>query len=78
MNKQSHLFLPEKSAHELATPKETAEALRVKEQTLATWRCTGRVKIPYLKIGRSVRYPIGACREALRSMTVEGDDNHAG
>lgn len=25
-------------------------------QTLVTWRCTGRVKIPYVKIGGNVRY----------------------
>lgn len=30
--------------------------LRTPKQTLVTWRCTGRVKIPYVKIGGSVRY----------------------
>lgn len=25
-------------------------------KTLITWRCTGRVKLPYVKIGGNVRY----------------------
>lgn len=25
-------------------------------KTLITWRCTGRVKLPYVKLGSNVRY----------------------
>lgn len=35
---------------------ETGEACKVSPATLATWRCTGRVPLPYIKVGRLVRY----------------------
>lgn len=35
---------------------QTALALGVKASTLAVWRSCGRYNIPYLKIGRKVRY----------------------
>ena len=44
------------SIGQLMKPAEVAALLRVPETTLAIWRCTGRVKLAYLKIGRAVRY----------------------
>lgn len=41
---------------ELLTPREAAALLRTTTDTLAVWRSTGRHAIPFLKIGRSVRY----------------------
>ncbi len=38
------------------TTKEAAAFLGISEWTLHTWRSTRRVEIPYLKIGRVVRY----------------------
>ena len=40
----------------LLTPEQTAEKLTVQTDTLAVWRCTGRYKLPFLKVGRNVRY----------------------
>jgi Helix-turn-helix domain len=40
----------------LLTPQETAEKLRVKTGSLAVWRCTKRYDLPYLRIGRAIRY----------------------
>lgn len=40
----------------LLTAEETAEILGVKPQTLAVWRCAKRYKLPYVKLGRSIRY----------------------
>ena len=40
----------------LLTAEETAEILGVKPQTLAVWRCAKRYRLPYLKLGRSIRY----------------------
>ena len=40
----------------LLTPEEVAEILGVEIHTLAVWRCEGRYNLPYLKIGRLVRY----------------------
>ena len=42
---------------ELASPVEVAQFLGVTPDTLANWRCTKRVRLPYLKIGGGlVRY----------------------
>lgn len=41
---------------ELLTRREAADYLGVSEQTLAIWKCTGRYKLPYVKIGRLVKY----------------------
>ncbi len=40
----------------LLSTEEAAEYIGVQPQTLALWRSTGRYKIPYLKIGRLVKY----------------------
>lgn len=40
----------------LLTPAQVAELLQIPEATLAAWRTTGRVKLPFLKLGRAVRY----------------------
>ena len=40
----------------LLTRREAASYLRVAEQTLAVWKCTGRRSLPFVKIGRLVRY----------------------
>lgn len=43
-------------ASENLTPKQTAEILNVPQTTLAVWRCTNRVVLPYFKLGSHVRY----------------------
>lgn len=40
----------------LLTRREAASYLGVAEQTLAVWKCTGRRSLPFVKIGRLVRY----------------------
>lgn len=40
----------------LLTSEEAADYICVATDTLAVWRCTGRYDIPYIKIGRKVRY----------------------
>lgn len=40
----------------LLTPEQTAVKLNIAEGTLSVWRCTGRYNLPYIKIGRAVRY----------------------
>ena len=49
----------ELSAHtypKLLNPPEAAEFLSVSKITLAGWRCSKRYSLPYIKIGRLVRY----------------------
>lgn len=41
---------------ELLTVAETAQDLGITTGTLANWRCSGLVDLPYCKIGRLVRY----------------------
>lgn len=38
------------------TPRETAALLNVPEATLAVWRSTNRVVLPFFKLGHHVRY----------------------
>ncbi|HEY9793619.1 MAG TPA: helix-turn-helix domain-containing protein [Candidatus Obscuribacterales bacterium] len=45
------------AAHsDLLTRREAAAYLGIAEQTLAVWKCTGRYHLPWIKIGRLVRY----------------------
>jgi excisionase family DNA binding protein len=40
----------------LLTPAQAAEILGVTIGTLAVWRCTARYPLPFVKIGRRVKY----------------------
>ena len=40
----------------LLTPRETAERLGVTTATLSAWRTKKRYCLPYIKVGRHVRY----------------------
>ena len=51
-----------------------AEVLGVKPSTLAVWRSTGRYRLPYLKVGRLVKYRISDLAEFLARRTA----NHTG
>ena len=42
----------------LLTPRDVADRLGIKIQTLAAWRTSQRYPLPYVKIGRLVRYRI--------------------
>ena len=41
---------------ELLTPERAAHVLGVSTRTLAAWRSKGRSTLPYVKVGRLVRY----------------------
>lgn len=51
----------------LLTPAQTAELLGIKEQTLTVWRCTKRYPLPYVKVGRSVKYREADVRAFIES-----------
>lgn len=40
----------------LLTTEQAAQILGIKPNTLENWRCTKRVSLPYVKVGRSIRY----------------------
>jgi hypothetical protein len=44
-----------------------ATALDVSPGTLAVWRCTGRYPLPFVKVGRKVRYRAGDLLAFLES-----------
>lgn len=50
--------------------KQAAEVLDVKPATLAVWRSTGRYRLPYLKVGRLVKYRISDLAEFLARRTA--------
>jgi excisionase family DNA binding protein len=41
---------------DLITPREVARSLSVAEETLASWRSRKKPHLPFLKVGRLVRY----------------------
>jgi excisionase family DNA binding protein len=45
-----------KASRDLLDEKAAAELLDVSAGTLSVWRSTGRYSLPFLKIGRKVRY----------------------
>jgi excisionase family DNA binding protein len=42
--------------NDLLNEKSAAQFLEVEPGTFSVWRCTGRYKIPFIKVGRLVRY----------------------
>jgi excisionase family DNA binding protein len=54
----------------VVSEKEAAEILGVTHGTLSVWRCTRRYPLPYVKIGRSVRYRITDLEAFMQSRTV--------
>ena len=55
--------------NDLLDEKQAATVLNVKPGTLSVWRSTGRYSIPFVKVGRSVRYRLGDLNAWLESRT---------
>lgn len=53
------IVLDELNDGELLDDKQAASVLKTKPATLSVWRTTGRYNLPYIKIGRLVRYRAG-------------------
>lgn len=53
----------------LLSRKAAAKYLGVAAQTLAQWACTGRYNLPFVKIGRSVKYRQSALDTFISSRT---------
>jgi excisionase family DNA binding protein len=63
-------------SHELLTPDDVADLLDVSVQTLASWRSSGRYDLPYVKIGRLVRYRKSAVDEFLDDFDADESEDH--
>jgi excisionase family DNA binding protein len=57
------------SGRDLMDEKEAAEFLKLSTGTLAVWRSTGRYSVPFVKVGRRVRYRREALEIWLESRT---------
>jgi len=57
-------------AHNLLNDSEAANFLKLAPGTLPVWRCTKRYKIPYIKVGRLVRYRRSDLEAWLESRTL--------
>jgi excisionase family DNA binding protein len=58
------------SLSQYLTPPQTSELIGVGLQTLAVWRTTGRYRLPFVKVGRLVRYRRADVEAWLNSRTV--------
>lgn len=56
----------------LATPEEAAQLIKIAESTLQKWRSTGENNIPFVKIGRSVRYKVSDLKAYVDRHVVGG------
>ena len=59
----------------LLDPNQAAEFLGVTPGTLAVWRVTRKVEIPYVKIGSAVRYTKPALLEHVRNNTCKSSSD---
>lgn len=55
---------------ELLTEQEVALELKVSKGTLAVWRCTKRYPLPYIKVGRLVRYQRSGLNSFVSARTI--------
>lgn len=60
------------SNDQLFSPKRAAKYLGVVENTLSVWRSTGRYDLPYIKVGRLVKYRLSDLQEFLARNTQGG------
>jgi excisionase family DNA binding protein len=65
--------LKTKNPNELYGDAEAAPYLGVSKGTLGVWRCTNRYHIPYIKVGRLVKYRKSDLDAFLAARTVGGE-----
>ena len=58
---------------ELLDERAAAKFLDLKPGTLSVWRCTGRYRIPFIKVGCRVRYRRSALEAWLDSRVRDND-----
>ncbi len=66
-------ILKHQSTDPLLTPPEAAAYIGVTENTLSVWRCVGRYSLPFIKVGRLVKYRQSVLNEFLARRTVGGE-----
>lgn len=59
----------------LLTRTEAAEYLGLAKSTLEVWACTKRYDLPFIKVGRAVRYRVADLELFIERNTIGGNDN---
>lgn len=59
-------------SEQLLTTEEAARLLRIAPSTLVTWRCTGKVRVPYVQLGHAVRYRLSDLQRFLDARSTAG------
>ena len=57
-------------ASPLVDEKQASEILGLAPGTLSVWRCTKRYDLPFVKVGRSVKYRLSDLERFVESRTV--------
>lgn len=57
----------------LVNEKEAARILNISPGTLSVWRCTNRYRLPFVKIGKAVRYRVADLERFIESRTIGGE-----
>lgn len=68
-------ILNNQSTDPLFTPSEASAYIGVTENTLSVWRCVGRYDIPFIKVGRLVKYRKSALDAFLERRTIGNESN---
>lgn len=62
-------FSSTNDSNTLLTRQQAADFLGCKASTLAIWKCTKRYPLPYVKIGKNVRYKLSDLIEFIKNNT---------
>jgi excisionase family DNA binding protein len=71
MSRDSNQTQASIQSDEIYDTSQAAAYLGVTPRTLEVWRCTKRHKIPYIKVGRLVKYRKSALDAFLAKQTVD-------
>jgi excisionase family DNA binding protein len=61
------------SGKRLLSRKQAAEYLGISVRALAVWACTGRYRLPFVKVGRLAKYRLDDLEAFIARRTVGGE-----
>ena len=64
------------SLETMLTPSQVADMLGVSVGTLSVWRTTGRYAVPFIKVGRHVRYRLKDIQDFLAGRVFTSTAQH--
>ncbi|MBM9536174.1 helix-turn-helix domain-containing protein [Desulfobulbus alkaliphilus] len=66
------MYRGQKTTTPLLSPVEAAEILGIKVDTLTVWRSTKRYPLPFVRVGRSIKYKAEDVAEFIERQTIAG------